>query len=59
MIVLRNLQGLSFEEVADRMDRKPGTVRMLWLRAIEKLKQIYQPVDLSMDLRELNLTSRT
>jgi RNA polymerase sigma-70 factor (ECF subfamily) len=45
VIVLRNLQGLSFEEVADRMDRKPGTVRMLWLRAIEKFKQIYQPMD--------------
>lgn len=45
VIVLRNLQGLSFEEIADRMDRKPGTVRMLWLRAIEKLKQVYQPVD--------------
>ncbi len=45
VIVLRNLQGLSFDEVADRMDRKPGTVRMLWLRAIEKFKQIYQPMD--------------
>ncbi len=45
VIVLRNLQGLSFDEVADRMDRKPGTVRMLWLRAIEKFKLIYQPID--------------
>ncbi len=45
VIVLRNLQGLSFEEVADRMDRKPGAVRMLWLRAIEKFKLIYQPLD--------------
>ena len=45
VIVLRNLQGLSFDEVADRMDRKPGTVRMLWLRAIEKFKQIYEPID--------------
>jgi RNA polymerase sigma-70 factor, ECF subfamily len=45
VIVLRNLQGLSFEEVADRMDRKSGTVRMLWLRAIEKLKQVYEPID--------------
>jgi RNA polymerase sigma-70 factor, ECF subfamily len=44
VIVLRNLQGLSFEEVADRMDRKPGTVRMLWLRAIDKFKQIYEPI---------------
>jgi RNA polymerase sigma-70 factor, ECF subfamily len=45
VIVLRNLQGLSFDEVARRMDRKPGTVRMLWLRAIEKLKQVYEPLD--------------
>jgi RNA polymerase sigma-70 factor (ECF subfamily) len=45
VIVLRNLQGLSFDEVADRMDRKPGAVRMLWLRAIEKFKQVYQPSD--------------
>jgi RNA polymerase sigma-70 factor, ECF subfamily len=45
VIVLRNLQGLSFEEVADRMQRKPGTVRMLWLRAMEKLKQVYEPID--------------
>src|SRR5258707_425362 len=26
VIVLRNLQGLSFEEVAERMGRKPGAV---------------------------------
>jgi RNA polymerase sigma-70 factor (ECF subfamily) len=39
VIVLRNLQGLSFEEVAQRMDRKPGAVRMLWLRAMEKLRK--------------------
>jgi RNA polymerase sigma-70 factor, ECF subfamily len=45
VIVLRNLQGLSFEEVADRMGRKSGTVRMLWLRAIEKLKQSWEPLD--------------
>ncbi|MBI3466890.1 MAG: sigma-70 family RNA polymerase sigma factor [Planctomycetes bacterium] len=45
VIVLRNLQGLSFEEVAQRMDRKPGTVRMLWLRAIEKLRQVYEPIE--------------
>jgi RNA polymerase sigma-70 factor (ECF subfamily) len=43
VIVLRNLQGLSFEEVADRMGRNVGAVRMLWLRAIEKFKQVYQP----------------
>ena len=32
VIVLRNLQGLSFDEIALRMNRKAGTVRMLWLR---------------------------
>lgn len=42
VIVLRNLQGLSFDEVAQRMERKPGTVRMLWLRAIEKFRQLYE-----------------
>ena len=43
VVVLRNLQGLSFDEIAERMDRKPGAVRMLWLRAIEKFKQVYEP----------------
>jgi len=45
VIVLRNLQGLSFEEVANRMNRKPGAVRMLWLRAIEKFRQLYEAAE--------------
>jgi RNA polymerase sigma-70 factor (ECF subfamily) len=45
VIILRNLQGLSFEEVAARMNRKTAAVRMLWLRAIEKFKQVYESVD--------------
>jgi RNA polymerase sigma-70 factor (ECF subfamily) len=40
VIVLRNLQGLSFEEIADRMERGTGAVRMLWLRAIDRFKQV-------------------
>ncbi|MCG8649125.1 MAG: sigma-70 family RNA polymerase sigma factor [Pirellulales bacterium] len=43
VIVYRNLQGLSFNEIAERMNRKPGTVRMLWLRAMDKAKQTYEP----------------
>src|SRR4029079_6829116 len=39
IIVLRNIEGLSFEEVALRMDRKSGAVRMLWLRALKKLRE--------------------
>jgi len=45
VIVLRNLQGLAFDEIAARMDRKAGAVRMLWLRAIEKFKQVCEPID--------------
>jgi RNA polymerase sigma-70 factor (ECF subfamily) len=42
VLVLRNIQGLSFEEVAARMGRSPGTTRMLWLRAIERLRAVYR-----------------
>ncbi|MCA9132472.1 MAG: sigma-70 family RNA polymerase sigma factor [Planctomycetales bacterium] len=38
VILYRVLQGLSFEEVAVRMGRSPGAVRMLWLRALEAFK---------------------
>jgi RNA polymerase sigma-70 factor (ECF subfamily) len=39
VIVLRNLEGLQFQEVAARMGRSPGAVRMLWARAIERLSE--------------------
>jgi RNA polymerase sigma-70 factor (ECF subfamily) len=42
VIVLRSIQGLPFEQVAERMGRRPGTVRMLWLRAMEKLRQVQE-----------------
>lgn len=38
VIVLRILQGLSFEEIAVQMERTSGAVRMLWLRALDSLK---------------------
>jgi RNA polymerase sigma-70 factor, ECF subfamily len=37
VITLRHLEGQSFEAVAARMGRTAGAVRMLWLRAIERL----------------------
>jgi RNA polymerase sigma-70 factor (ECF subfamily) len=43
VIVLRNLQGLSFNEIASRLNRNVGAVRMLWLRAMDKFKQVYEP----------------
>lgn len=38
VITLRVLQGLSFDEIAERMDRSSGAVRMLWLRALESFR---------------------
>jgi hypothetical protein len=39
VLVLRHLEGLPFAEVARRMGRSPGAVRVLWLRALELLRQ--------------------
>lgn len=39
VILLRNLQRLSFNEVADRMGRSRPAVQMLWMRAIKKLQE--------------------
>jgi RNA polymerase sigma-70 factor (ECF subfamily) len=47
VLVLRNLQGLPFEEVAERIGRSIGATRMLWLRAIEKLRAAYKNEDSS------------
>lgn len=39
VIVLRNLEGLSHEDIAQRMGRGVGAVRMLWVRALARLRQ--------------------
>jgi RNA polymerase sigma-70 factor (ECF subfamily) len=39
VIVLRHIEGLPFDEVALRMNRTAGAVRMLWLRALKKLRE--------------------
>jgi RNA polymerase sigma-70 factor (ECF subfamily) len=38
VIVLRNLQRLAFNEVAEQMGRSRPAVQMLWMRAIRKLQ---------------------
>ena len=38
VIVLRNLLELPYEEIAERMQRGVGAVRMLWVRALARLK---------------------
>ena len=38
VLVLRHCEGLSFGEIAQRMKRTSGAARMLWLRAISRLR---------------------
>jgi RNA polymerase sigma-70 factor (ECF subfamily) len=40
VIVLRHLEGIPFAEIAMRLNRSNGATRMLWLRAIEQLRQL-------------------
>ena len=41
VIVLRNLRGLRFQDVAERMDRTVPAAKMLWVRAIKQLRILY------------------
>jgi RNA polymerase sigma-70 factor (ECF subfamily) len=45
VIVLRHIEGLPFEEVAARMERSAGAVRMLWLRALKKMRESIEQRD--------------
>jgi RNA polymerase sigma-70 factor, ECF subfamily len=40
VVILRNLQQLPFEDVAERMGRSRPAVQMLWTRAIRKLQEV-------------------
>lgn len=42
ILILRNIRGCSFDEAAEQLGRSVGATRMLWLRAIEKLREIYR-----------------
>lgn len=39
VLVLRHVEGMAYEEIARRMNRQPGAVRMLWVRALARLRQ--------------------
>lgn len=41
ILMLRNLQGLRFPEIAAKMDRSVPAVKMLWMRAIKQLRALY------------------
>jgi RNA polymerase sigma-70 factor, ECF subfamily len=39
VLILRHLEGLPFPEVARRMNRTPGSVEKLWIRALARLRR--------------------
>jgi RNA polymerase sigma-70 factor (ECF subfamily) len=39
VLILRNFEGLPFQDVARRMGRSPGAVRILWVRALARLRE--------------------
>jgi RNA polymerase sigma-70 factor, ECF subfamily len=38
VLLLRHIEELSFDEVANRLGKSAGAVRMIWLRALEQLR---------------------
>jgi RNA polymerase sigma-70 factor (ECF subfamily) len=46
VIILRSLEELPFEEVARRLGRSPGAARVLWLRALDRLRRLLKEEDL-------------
>ena len=45
VLILRNMQGLKFAEVAEVMGRSQAAAKMLWMRAIKRLRQKYENRD--------------
>lgn len=45
VIILRHVEGLTFPQVARRMERSEDSVQKLWLRGLARLRQVFgQPV---------------
>jgi RNA polymerase sigma-70 factor (ECF subfamily) len=43
VIILRNLERLPFDEIAERLGRSRPAVQMLWMRALKKLHESLEP----------------
>ena len=49
MLVMRHLEERPFPEIAETMDRSAGAVRVLWVRALRRLREaIDMEIELSM-----------
>lgn len=40
VLLLRHIEELSFDDVAQRLGKSAGAVRMIWLRALEQLREV-------------------
>lgn len=45
VIRLRHFDDLSFNQIAERLGRNSGAVRMMWVRAVEKLRQVLERME--------------
>jgi RNA polymerase sigma-70 factor (ECF subfamily) len=41
VLVLRHLEGLTFPQVAQRMERSLDSVEKLWMRGLARLRQLF------------------
>ncbi len=58
VIELARIKGLRIQEIADRMRRSPGAVKLLLFRALEQLRNRFgDTASLNLPDRELNLES--
>jgi RNA polymerase sigma-70 factor (ECF subfamily) len=39
VIILRHIQGMAFKDIGLQLDKSSAAVRMMWMRAIDKLRQ--------------------
>jgi len=42
VVTLRHVEGRSFDEIGEHMNRSSGAVRMLWMRALERLGELME-----------------
>jgi DNA-directed RNA polymerase specialized sigma24 family protein len=42
VVVLRTIEGRDWDDVARAMARSPGAVRLLWARALKKLRPLIE-----------------
>lgn len=52
VLILRHLEGLPFQEIAERLGRSAGAVRVLWTRALQKLREEWARHESLADRRE-------